>query len=302
MSLPDFQSLMLPVLDAVSNGREHRRRDLFERLARTLNLSAEDLAEVLPSGHPTFENRVRWAKWYLTKAGLIEATSHGVFRITKRGQAALSDRPPRIDLRFLREFSGIAEHERELTEWENAVETPDEKLAAIHRALKEALASELLDRVLDASSVFFERVVVDVLVAMGYGGSRQDAGKAIGRSHDGGIDGIIKEDKLGLDVVYIQAKRWPNTVGRPVVRAFAGSLEGHKARRGVLVTTSSFTKDALDFVDRIEKKIVLIDGPTLARFMIDHGVGVSDVETYVIKRLDEDYFEGEAVGTDSDQG
>jgi restriction system protein len=305
MPVPDFQTLMLPVLEDVSDGRERRHRDLFASLARRLELTPDDLAELLPSGaHSKFENRVRWAKWYLTKAGLLEPTGYGVFRISSRGREVLAGRPERIDIRLLEQFPEITElrgGERDANrESVPTTETPDEALASIHESLTSALGQELLDRALRASPAFFERLVVDLLVAMGYGGSRRDAGEAVGRSGDGGIDGIIKEDKLGLDVVYVQAKRWANPVGRPTVQAFAGSLEGHRARKGVLITTSSFTRDAREYVERIEKKIVLVDGEALASLMIENGVGVSEVEAYVVKRLDEDYFEGEAAGSQTD--
>ena len=300
MPVPDFQALMLPVLEEVADGREHRHWDLFEALASRLELTSDDLAELTPSGkHSKFENRLRWAKWYLTRAGLLESTGRGVFRISPRGREVLAQLPEKIDLRVLGQFpeiKALRESDGSADVESIATETPDDRLASIHRSLNDALAYELLERVLHVSPAFFERLVVELLVSMGYGGSRKDAGEAVGQSGDGGIDGIINEDKLGLDVVYVQAKRWVNPVGRPDVQKFAGSLEGHRARKGVMITTSSFTRDARDYVERIEKKIVLVDGDTLANLMIEHGVGVNDVETYVVKEPDEDYFERGAVG------
>ena len=210
----------------------------------------------------------------------------------------LRDPPDKITVGFLQQFpefgSGVGDGAVEAIS-AAADHTPREQLAVIHRTLQDELAQELLERVMGASPRFFEELVVDLLVKMGYGGSRRDAGEAVGRTGDGGIDGIIREDKLGLDVVYIQAKRWNNSVGAPAVQAFAGSLEGHRARKGVFITASTFTRDALEYVKRIEKKIVLIDGGELTHLMIEHGVGVRDIEEYVVRELDEGYFADEPV-------
>lgn len=292
---------MLPFLLVAADGREHRHADVFEALRQSLELSDEDLKELLPSGvQPKFENRVRWAKWYLTRAGLLERTGHGSFRISRRGRDALAASPARIDVKYLQQYPEFAELSKTAgddaaSDGGDGATNPEETLAATYAGLRAVLARELLDHLKAGSPQFFERVVVDLLVAMGYGGSRHDAARAVGQVGDGGIDGVIKEDKLGLDVVLLQAKRWDVPVGRPVVQAFAGSLEGQRARKGVLITTSSFTKDALEYVTLIEKRIVLIGGAELAELMIDHGVGVAEVEIYRVKRIDEDYFEGAPV-------
>jgi restriction system protein len=248
-----------------------------------------------------FQNRVGWAKTYMKKAALLEDVGHRRFRITERGREVLAGNPPGISIEFLGRFPEFLEFKtrRQVPDAKaepevlTHTETPDEAIDAVFQDLRRKLAEDLLDRVKSCSPRFFEGLVVDLLLAMGYGGSRKDAGQAVGQTADGGIDGIIKEDRLGLDVVYIQAKRWEATVGRPVVQAFAGSLEGQRARKGVLITTSEFSRDAIEYVSRIEKKIVLIDGATLAQLMIDHGVGVSEVTNYVVKRVDLDYFSEE---------
>jgi len=234
------------------------------------------------------------------KAGLLESTGRGKFRITNRGLEILRSNPTGINTRFLKQFPEFLEFQN-LSRQENKQDekdeepsrTPEEVLEGSYQDLRRDLAQELLNRVKNSSPRFFERLVVDLLVALGYGGSRRDAGQAVGQSGDGGIDGIIKEDKLGLDVVYIQAKRWEATVGRPIVQAFAGSLEGQKARKGVLITASQFSQEAKDYVNRIEKKIVLIDGEQLAQLMIDHGIGVTEVASYTVKKVDHDYFDDE---------
>lgn len=292
MTIPDFQSVMVPLLQLMSDRKERRHADLFEELAQHFALSDEERKELLPSGaHPKFENRVRWAKWYLTRAGLLETTSHGVFRISGQGERTLAEAPTVLTIARLKEIGGTGSAEESTVEEVETLETPEERLETSYADLRGAIAQELLDRVKKVSPAFFERLVVDLIVSMGYGGSRRDAGQAIGQAGDGGIDGIIKEDKLGLDVIYIQAKRWENTVGRPVVQAFAGSLEGHHARKGIFITTSGFSKEAEEYVDKIEKKIVLIDGTTLASLMLDHRVGVDTVATYVVQRVDDGFFD-----------
>jgi restriction system protein len=299
MSIPDFQSLMLPILKFAGDGKEHSQGELKEAIAGQLQLTETDRKELLPSGRqPRFDNRVAWSSVYLRKAGLLESTGRGRFRITRRGMNVLKSGPLSIDTRFLmrypsfQEFKGSSDHIDDPGEKEEGADkTPEEGLEASYLELKQGLAQELLDRIMACSPAFFEQLVVDLLVSMGYGGSRKDAGEAIGRSGDGGIDGIIKEDKLGLDVVHIQAKRWDRTVGRPDVQAFAGSLEGQRARKGVMITTSQFSQEARDYVTRIEKKIILIDGERLTQLMIDHGVGVAKVAEYIVKKVDQDYFE-----------
>lgn len=303
MPVPDFESLMLPLLKSAADGKEHRLAETIEVLAQQLHLSEDDRNELLPSGRqPKFDNRVGWARTYLCKAGLLESTGRGRFRITERGRAVLAAPPERLTVAFLQQYPEFKEFYRPWSTPQQTAkdvsdakpdQTPEERLESSYQELRRSLAHGLLERIKSCSPKFFERLVVDLLVAMGYGGSRQDAGQAVGHAGDDGIDGIIKEDKLGLDVVYVQAKRWKTAVGRPIVQAFAGSLEGQKAKRGVLITTSQFSKDAMEYVDKIEKRIVLIDGEQLAELMIDHDVGVAPVATYVVKRVDLDYFEEE---------
>lgn len=291
---------MLPVLESLADGCDHRLRELVIAVGDRFKLSDLERAEMLPSGTQTMmSNRVAWAKTYLKKAGLLLNPTRGFVRISDEGKRILGLKLAKIDNRFLRQYESFSafENKTKLTEpdYDQMANptTPEESLEAAHGILKEALAGDLLDKVKSCSPRFFEQLVVELLVAMGYGGSLADAGKAIGRSGDGGIDGIIKEDKLGLDVVCIQAKRWERTVGRPEVQAFAGSMEGFRAKKGVLVTTATFSREATDYIDRIERKIVLIDGPTLADLMIEYGLGVTVDRTYVVKKLDFDYFDSE---------
>jgi len=303
MAVPDFQTIMLPLLVYMGDGAEHSLTEVIEVLGDRMGLSPEDKKELLPSESDVkFDNRVRWAAFYLRKAELVERTGRGRIRITERGRQVLGTKPERINIRFLRQFPEFLEFQQgtRRTESEDGVgateeaqATPEETLEASYLNLRRTLAQELLDRVKKCPPKFFEKLVVDLLVSMGYGGSRKDAGQAIGQSGDDGIDGIIKEDKLGLDVVYLQAKRWEATVGRPVVQAFAGSLEGQRARKGVLITTSQFSQEAKDYVSRIEKKIILLGGEELAQLMIDHGIGVAEVRTYSVRKMDLDYFEEE---------
>jgi len=298
MTVPDFQTIMLPLLKVLGDGQEHTLGEMIEILAQQFNLTQDERREILQSGNQArFDNRVGWARTYLKKARLVETTGRAKFRITQRGVEALKGKPNRIDAKFLkqypefREFQSLSrQHAGEDEDEKKVTQTPEEVLEASYQKLRRDLAQDLLERVKKSPPRQFENLVVDLLLAMGYGGSRKDAGEAIGQSGDGGIDGIIKEDKLGLDVVYIQAKRWESTVGRPVVQAFAGSLEGQRARRGVLITTSQFSQDAKDYVTRIEKKIVLVDGELLAQLMIDHDIAVAEVARYTVKRMDLDYF------------
>lgn len=304
MAVPDFQSFMLPLLKFSTDGNEHKQSEAAEALSHHFGINDADRKEMLPSGKQTrFDNRIAWALVYLRKAGFLESPRRGKFRITKRGEEILKSNPARIDAKFLMEHgdpefrdfhrparqSGNYE-EPDQEESTTEIRTPREVLEAGYQELRRDLAQELLKRIKSCSPRFFEQLVVDLLVKMGYGGSYKDAGQAVGQSGDGGVDGIIKEDKLGLDAIYIQAKRWEGTVGRPVVQAFAGSLEGHRARKGVLITTSQFSPDAEDYITRIEKKIVLIDGEELSTLMMDYGIGVADEASYIIKRLDIDYF------------
>ncbi len=302
MAVPDFQSLMLPILQLAADGLEHTSAEASDLLIRQFRLTDEDLNELLPSGRQSkLANRIGWTTTYLRKTQLIEGTGRGRFRITERGRAVLRENPARVDLKYLERFPELASFRGDLPSETQPVngeavapivtQTPRELLEASYQVLRKDVAQELLDRIKQKPPAFFERLVVELLVAMGYGGSLKDAGQAVGRSGDGGIDGVIKEDRLGLDYIYIQAKRWEGTVGRPVVQAFAGSLDEVKARKGVMISTSTFSQDARRFVDRIDKKIVLIDGEQLTQLMIEYNVGVAIEETYVIKKVDIDYFE-----------
>ncbi len=305
MAVPDYQSLMLPLLNFVAaRGNEASTSEAVEALGKELNLSEDDLKEMLPSGiQSTFVNRVGWASTYLKKAGVLEATRRGYYRITDRGKSLLAERPKTIDVALLRRYPEFLEFRRpkrtkkgegnhDPKRGADTSVTPSEALEAAYGNLHDELADELLARLKKTSPAFFERIVVELLVKMGYGGSRADAGRAIGRSGDGGIDGIIKEDKLGLDVVYIQAKRWDsNPVGRPDVMQFAGALQAQRANKGIFLTTSRFTDDARNYVSQIGSKIVLIDGEQLTDLMIEHDIGVSTVSLYPVKRIDSDYFE-----------
>ncbi len=301
MAIPGYQSFLLPLMNILSDQQKHTLRDLFDTLGDQFQLTEAERSELLPSGKQAkFENRIGWAATHLKKAGLLEKPGRGKLQITQRGLDVLKDKPTTIDSKFLQQFSEYLEflglpaqgNEAHNVVIEESVQTPEEILESSYQTLKDELAMELLQRLKTNSPQFFEQVVVDLLVAMGYGGSQKEAGQAIGKSGDGGIDGIINEDKLGLDIIYVQAKRWEGTVGRPTVQAFAGTLEGVRARKGVMITTSEFSKDARDYVTRIEKKIVLIDGQLLTDLMIEHNVGVTEQQRFVIKRIDSDYFDG----------
>ncbi len=301
MAIPDYQSLMLPLLQYTADGEEHHNRDAVDALAHKVGLTEEERKTLLPSGRqPTFDNRVGWARTYMKKAGLIEATRRGYFRITPRGQKVLHSKPEHIDVNYLSQFeefqefrspekdNGIPEAQHDAATDEA---TPEEALEQAYLSLRSDLASDLLQTVKQMPPDFFERLVVDLLVRMGYGGSRKEAGQALGKSGDEGIDGIIKEDRLGLDIIYLQAKRWAEgVVGRPEVQKFAGALQGKRAKKGIFLTTSAFTKEAQEYVALIDSKIILIDGKRLAELMIDHGVGVTPIAEYQVKRLDSDYF------------
>lgn len=321
MPIPDYQTLMLPLLKLAADGKEHKKREAEERLAQQFSLTDEERTTLLPSGKQLlFDNRLGWARTYLKQAGLLESVRRGVIRITDRGQTVLARNPPRIDNEVLDEFPEFLEFksrtrprntgkdlgsvaaggvfqattlQSEALQAADRTLTPDEQIRNGYQTLRANLASELLDRVLKASSAFFEHLVVELLVAMGYGGSEEDAASVVGRSGDGGIDGIIKEDRLGLDNIYVQAKRWApaHTVGSPDVRQFAGALQEQRARKGVFITTSSFSKDAVESAKASQMTIVLIDGNRLAQLMLDYGVGVSVQETIRLLKVDEDYFE-----------
>jgi restriction system protein len=304
VAIPDFQTIMLPLLQYASDGAEHSIHDAVEALEEAMHLSEDERTQLYPSGKkkPIFSDRVAWSRTHLKQAGLIEDTRRAHFRITPRGRAALAQKLDRIDMKYLDQFLEYVDFrnrvrvktgEESVNLPEASSQTPTEAIEANYLRLKEQLAQDLLTRIKSQSPTFFERLVVELLVRMGYGGSIKDAGQAIGKSGDEGIDGIIKEDKLGLDVIYIQAKRWDRTVGRPDIQQFAGALQGQRARKGVFITTSVFTNEAKGFVSGIDNKIVLIDGEELARLMIDHNVGVTVDTIYELKRVDADYFSGE---------
>jgi restriction system protein len=304
LAIPDYQTVMLPLLKLAASQAECSFRDAIETLADHFELSDAERSELLPSGTAhLFANRVGWARTYLKQAGLLAAPKRGIFSITEQGKALLAKGPSRVTSADLAQFEAFRNWRLKGKDSEEAVEllqpaafvtesTPEDKMAEAYKRLRRELEQELLDQIKVATPAFFERLVVDLLVAMGYGGSRQDAGRALGKSGDGGIDGVIKEDRLGLDVIYLQAKRWESTVGRPEIQKFAGALQGQRAHKGVFITTSTFSKEAVEYANVISSKIILIDGEMLAGLMVDHNVAVSKVGTYELKRIDLEYFDG----------
>lgn len=306
--IPDYQTLMLPLLELLSDRKEHELQDLIKILSDKFNLTEEERNELLPSGNQEIiNNRVGWARTYLKKANLLTSPRRATFKITDQGLEVLKKKPTKIDVKFLQGLDDFKEwqtsyqanyqnkkdnliNEESISEIEQG-RTPEELLDYSFQKLKEELALELIDKIKNCSPAFFERLVIDLLIKMGYGGSKKEAGQVIGKSGDGGIDGIIKEDRLGLDTIYIQAKKWENTVPVAQVRDFAGSLLSKKAKKGIFISTSNYPKGAYDFVDSIEPKIVLIDGKELAELMIQHNVGMATRSFYEIKKLDLDYFE-----------
>lgn len=302
MAVPSFQSLMLPTLRFAGDGKEHSIAEVRRHLAKELALSEEDQSELLPTGRQSrYTNRVAWAKVYLSQAGLLTPTKRGHFRISETGRQVLTNPPSAIDIKFLERFEPFLAFRTRAPAGNEAaaapetmpseLETPEEALETAHRQLQASLAAEVLARVAANSFGYFEQLVVELLLRMGYGGSRADAGRAVGRSGDEGIDGIIYEDRLGLDVVYLQAKKWEGTVGRPEIQKFVGALHGKRARKGVFITTGSFSAEAEAYVEHIDPKVVLIDGRRLAELMIDFEVGVTTTRTYHLKRIDSDYFD-----------
>lgn len=297
MPVPDFQTIMLPLLEFARDKQEHSIRDTIEELAIKFSLTDEDRRELLPSGTQfVWDNRVGWSRTYLKKASLLESRRRGYFNITDRGLGVLNQNPSKIDVDFLMQYPEFVEFrtvkKRKEKKGSNgpdeAEQTPEEVLEYAYQELRDNLAQELIETIKSCSSKFFEKLVIDLLLKMGYGGSRKDAGNVIGGSGDAGIDGIIKEDKLGLDTIYIQAKRWENTVTRPEIQKFVGALRDQNAKKGIFITTSSFSDNAYKSAEK--NNVVLIDGETLAQFMIDHGVGVSKVISYDVNKMDTDYF------------
>jgi restriction system protein len=305
MPIPDYQSLMLPVLLASANG-EARIGDVIDALAEKSGLSPEERGQLVPSGKQTvFSNRVHWAKTYLSKAGLIESTRRGHFQITPRGWQVIESKPARIDNNFLSQFEEFQRFKKRLAQdaaedhqpagpaITSQTDTPDEVMRVAHRQIESSLAQELLDRIRAARPEFFERLIINLLLSMGFGGSIADAGRALGRSGDDGVDGVIDQDALGLDRIYIQAKRYAlgSNIGPSAIRDFFGSLDRHKAAKGLFVTTSGFTSSALETAQLLSKRIVLIDGDQLAKLMIRHNVGCKIEDTLYIKKAGEDFFE-----------
>jgi restriction system protein len=299
MAIPDYQACMLPLLKLAEDGEEHRLSNVVDTLSITFGLSEKEKEALLPSGTQTIiYNRIGWARTYLHKAGLLNSPKRGYFQITDRGRELLKQKPGEINISTLNRYDEFksfrAEHkDRTANKVKDEVDnfgTPEEALEYGYQRINENLAEELLKTVKSCSPAFFERLVVDLLVKMGYGGSRKEAGEVLGKSGDGGIDGIIKEDRLGLDTIYVQAKRWENVVGRPEIQKFAGALLGQKARKGIFITTSVFTREAADYAKNLETKVILIDGVGLSDLMIEYGLGVSVLANYEIKGIDTDYF------------
>ncbi len=304
MPIPDFQTLMLPVLEFVSDGKEYLNIDIEEYLANKFKLSDEERQQILPSGKQlVFTNRIAWAKADLKGAKLIDSPRRSYIILTERGKKVLESKPQKIDRKFLKQFDEYSQYigankreEKIAVKKEDDISsvvdsTPDEILESSYNSIRKGLSSELLSKLKNINPYRFEKVVVELLVKMGYGGSITEASKAIKKSGDEGIDGVISEDKLGLDIIYIQAKRWESVVGRPELHKFVGALAGQGAKKGIFITTSYFSKDALEYNPKNDTKIVLIDGIKLSDLMIDYNLGVSLQNTYEVKKLDTDYFE-----------
>lgn len=300
MAVPDFQSFFRPLLKVAGDDEEHSLKEARERIAADFDLSQEDLNELLPSGtQRKFDNRVAWAKSYFVQAKVLESPKRAHFRITDRGRRLLSQGHERIDIKILNQYPEFVEFHSpskqnkvspKSASEESTSETPEEILQKAYQSICNDLAGEILERIKSNTPSFFENLVVDLMVAMGYGGSRADAGKSIGQSGDEGVDGIIKEDRLGLDVIYLQAKRWEGTVGRPEIQKFVGALHGKRSKKGVFITTGKFSEEAREYVRSIDPKVILLDGKELAQYMIDFDLGTSRAVTYEIKKIDSDYF------------
>lgn len=299
MAVPDFQSLMRPLLEILSDDSDHSIRSIRQALASHFSLTEADIEERIPSGRvTTFQNRVGWATTYLFRAGLIERPRRAVYRITKRGHEVLEANLHRVDLGVLSQFEQFEEfrNKRNDRPTKDNVEasgdqTPEERIQSAYKELQSALADQLLERIRDQSASFFEQLVLDVLRAMGYGGLGEWDSERLGRTGDEGVDGVIREDRLGLDMIYIQAKKWSDTVGRPEIQKFVGALQGQQATKGVFLSTSSFSPEAIEYASRVNPRVILVDGNQLAQLMIEHGVGVTTSDRYELKRLDLGYFE-----------
>jgi len=307
MAIPDYQTLMLPVLTAAAKG-ETRAAVVAQTVADQLGLSESEREEMLPSGKQNvLMNRIHWAKFYMTKAGLIDSPKRGIFVASKAGRSLLASSPARIDVELLKSFPAFSEYYRQFAVRGDSSAvvadvsvvvpdaTPEAQIDAAQTVLVAALKADLLQRVLEQTPSFFEGLIVDLLVAMGYGGSHEDAARKLGKAGDGGIDGVIDEDRLGLDRIYVQAKRYAigTTVGRPEIQGFVGSLVGLGAGKGVFVTTSGFSKQALEYASGLRERVILIDGARLTELMVEFGVGVRTSRVIEVKRLDEDFFSDE---------
>jgi restriction system protein len=299
MAIPGFEYFMLPILRNIEDAKEYYFRDVMEEIIKETKLTDEERVRLLPSGSTLVVNsRVGWARTYLTKAGLLKKTKRGYVTISREGINLLKTDPTEINLKLLEKYESFRvfrvrntnETETEKIEAINKDITPDELIENELQMIKKQLEEDLLDQLKQVSPVKFENIVVDLLVKMGYGGSKREATQVVGKTGDGGIDGIIKEDKLGLDAVYIQAKRWDSQVGRPEIQKFAGALLGQKAKKGVFITTGIFSNDATKYVENLDTKIVLIDGHYLTELMVEFNLGVNQFKIYEIKKIDSDYF------------
>jgi restriction system protein len=310
--VPDFQTLMRPLLALTEDGTEHNIADLRDALAVEFGLTEDDLAERIPSGRvTTLQNRVGWAATYLYRCKLLERPRRAHYKISNRGHEVLAQHPDRVDLTVLEQFEELEEFRQRSRPTKQTAQvesssappesvTPEERIDNAYRELRGALASEVLDRVREQSWQFFETLVLDILRKMGYGGPHGDS-QRLGRSGDEGIDGVIREDALGLDLIYVQAKRWTNNVQRPDIQRFFGALHGQRAAKGVFITTSDFSPRAREYADDVSPRVILVDGRQLAELMIDNDVGVTVEQAYELKRLDLDYFiEGDDVASESD--
>jgi restriction system protein len=315
MAIPDYESVMLPLLRFANDGQVHKFGDACDALAKHFGITEQELHLLLPSGrYPIFRSRVSWAKTYLAKALLLEVPIRGNFRITSRGLETLKQNPPKIDNEFLSQYPEFLEFQQRSNVESGAKigkaakpakaeskpalqpeQTPDELLEYTYLELQRSLAQDILKQIELCTPRFFETLVVDLLVAMGYGGSIKDAAQVVGKSGDEGIDGIIKEDRLGLDTIYIQAKKWKNSnpVSRSEIQKFVGALQGRHASKGIFINTAKFAETAKEYVKNLNCKVVLIDGELLAKYMIDFNIGVTLRDTYQVKKIDFDYFSEE---------
>ncbi len=300
MPIPGYQTLMLPILELAGDGTVHTSAEAIEHVAAKFDISPEERSQLLPSGRtPLLNNRTHWALTYLRHARMLDRAGHGRFQITDRGRQVLSHPPPQFDRAFLSQFAevrefmgvGVADAVISAPEASPTGVTPEEELESVHRALRAQVEQELLERLRSGSPLFFEKAVLAVLIGMGYGGSRASAAEHLGKPGDEGLDGVINEDALGLDKIYVQAKRYSSQVGQEQVRSFSGSLDGAHARKGVMITTSTFSPDAVRWVKSIEKQLVLIDGAQLTRFMVEHEVGVQRKAEFHLYRVDDDFFD-----------